>query len=95
MHLVFYLAIFVVYYIFTFPWYCIFINISGQLYEVIGVVYQYIKLLRETDPQKWIFEELQDIGKMEFRFAEEQPQDDYAASLAGTLFFLQFFFQNY
>lgn len=58
-----------------------------ELYEVIGVVYQYIKLLRETDPQKWIFEELQDIGKMEFRFAEEQPQDDYAASLAENLLF--------
>ncbi|THF93964.1 hypothetical protein TEA_028437 [Camellia sinensis var. sinensis] len=29
--------------------------------------------------------ELQDIGNMEFRFAEEQPQDDYAAELADNL----------
>lgn len=41
-------------------------------------------LLRQIAPQEWIFKELQDIGNMEFRFAEEQPQDDYAAELAGV-----------
>nr|DAD25800.1 TPA_asm: hypothetical protein HUJ06_027268 [Nelumbo nucifera] len=56
-----------------------------KVYEVIGVVYQYLKLLREAAPQEWIFKELQDIGNMEFRFAEEQPQDDYAAELAENL----------
>lgn len=55
-----------------------------QIHEVIGVVYQYIRLLRQSAPQEWIFKELQDIGNMEFRFAEEQPQDDYAAELAGS-----------
>jgi len=54
-----------------------------QIFDIIGFVYQYLKLLREVPPQQWIFKELQDIGNMEFRFAEEQPQDDYAAELAG------------
>lgn len=54
-----------------------------QIFEIIGFVYQYLKLLRQVSPQEWIFKELQDIGYMEFRFAEEQPQDDYAAELAG------------
>lgn len=60
-----------------------------QVFEIIGYVYQYLKLLRELSPEEWIFEELQDIANMEFRFAEEQPQDDYAAELAGhsSLFF--------
>ncbi|OWM66636.1 hypothetical protein CDL15_Pgr010287 [Punica granatum] len=35
--------------------------------------------------KEWIFKELQDIGHMEFTFAEEQPQDDYAAELAEHL----------
>jgi nardilysin len=39
--------------------------------------------LRQNSPQEWIFKELQKIGNMVFRFAEEQPQDDYAAELAG------------
>ncbi|XP_074574217.1 nardilysin-like [Curcuma longa] len=55
--------------------------------EVIGFVYQYIKLLRQTSPQEWVFKELQDIGNMDFRFAEEQPQDDYAVNLAENFFF--------
>jgi nardilysin len=61
-----------------------------QVFEVIGAVYQYIKLLKQSEPQEWIFKELQDIGYMEFRFAEEQPPDDYAVDLAGLnlLFFV-------
>ncbi|KAL0389128.1 UNVERIFIED_CONTAM: Nardilysin-like [Sesamum calycinum] len=56
-----------------------------KIFEIIGFVYQYLKLLRQDSPQEWIFKELQDIGHMEFRFAEEQPQDDYAAELAENL----------
>ncbi|KAI4368936.1 hypothetical protein MLD38_017436 [Melastoma candidum] len=56
-----------------------------QIFLIIGYIYQYFKLLREIAPQEWIFKELQDIGNMEFRFAEEQPQDDYAAELAENL----------
>ncbi|KAF9670932.1 hypothetical protein SADUNF_Sadunf13G0120600 [Salix dunnii] len=56
-----------------------------KIFDIIGFVYQYLKLLREVVPQQWIFKELQDIGNMEFRFAEEQPQDDYAAELAENL----------
>ncbi|KAJ9698882.1 hypothetical protein PVL29_007786 [Vitis rotundifolia] len=57
-----------------------------KIFEIIGFVYQYFKLLRQVSPQEWIFKELQNIGNMEFRFAEEQPQDDYAAELSENLF---------
>ncbi|KAM1341394.1 hypothetical protein ACFX2F_005852 [Malus domestica] len=56
-----------------------------KISEIICYVYQYIKLLHQVSPQEWIFRELQDIGNMDFRFAEEQPQDDYAAELAENL----------
>ncbi|XP_050216582.1 nardilysin-like isoform X2 [Mercurialis annua] len=56
-----------------------------KIHEIIAFVYQYLKLLRNIPPQEWIFKELQDIANMEFRFAEEQPQDDYAAELAENL----------
>ncbi|XP_062171748.1 nardilysin-like [Alnus glutinosa] len=58
-----------------------------KIFEIIGFVYQYLMLLRQIAPQEWIFKELQDIGNMEFRFAEEQPQDDYAAELSENLLF--------
>ncbi|GKV20787.1 hypothetical protein SLEP1_g30857 [Rubroshorea leprosula] len=56
-----------------------------KIYDIIDYVYQYLKLLRQLSPQEWIFKELEDIGNMEFNFAEEQPQDDYAAELAENL----------
>ncbi|CAK7323528.1 unnamed protein product [Dovyalis caffra] len=59
--------------------------LAQTIFDIISFVYQYLKLLREVPPQQWIFKELQDIGNMEFRFAEEQPQDDYAAELAENL----------
>lgn len=57
-----------------------------QIFDIIGFVYQYLKMLCQVSPQEWIFKELQNIGNMEFRFAEEQPQDDYAAELAGFFY---------
>nr|XP_043636150.1 nardilysin-like isoform X2 [Erigeron canadensis] len=56
-----------------------------KIYDVIGFVYQYLKLLREVPPQEWIYRELQDIANMDFTFAEEQPQDEYAAELSANL----------
>ncbi|KAL5217065.1 hypothetical protein ABZP36_017749 [Zizania latifolia] len=58
-----------------------------NLYKVISAVYQYINLLKQSEPQEWIFKELQDIGYMEFRFAEEQPPDDYAVDLAENMLY--------
>ncbi|KAI7727902.1 hypothetical protein M8C21_010191 [Ambrosia artemisiifolia] len=55
-----------------------------KIYEIIGFVYQYIKLLRQVGPQEWIYRELQDIANMDFTFAEEQPQDEYAAELSDV-----------
>ncbi|KAK4707469.1 hypothetical protein R3W88_032961 [Solanum pinnatisectum] len=57
----------------------------AKIFEIIGFVYQYLKLLHQNSPQEWIFKELQDIANVEFRYAEEQPQDDYAAELAEGL----------
>lgn len=51
--------------------------------------------MREAGPQAWIFKELQDIGNMEFRFVEEQPQDDYATELAGPFLFAPFLYFHY
>uniref|UniRef100_A0ACD5XLA5 Uncharacterized protein n=1 Tax=Avena sativa TaxID=4498 RepID=A0ACD5XLA5_AVESA len=58
-----------------------------NLFEVITSVYQYINLLKQSEPQEWIFKELQDIGYMEFRFAEEQPPDDYVVDLSENMLF--------
>ncbi|KAL5540971.1 hypothetical protein UlMin_044263, partial [Ulmus minor] len=63
-------------------------SISINSLDIFGVnqllesIFKIIKLLCQVPPQEWICKEIQDIGNMEFRFAEEQPQDDYAVELA-------------
>ncbi|KAF6164742.1 hypothetical protein GIB67_040994 [Kingdonia uniflora] len=56
-----------------------------KVYEIIGFVYQYIKLIRQVDPQEWIFKEIQDLANIAFIFAEEQPQAGFAVELAENL----------
>ncbi|KAL9250679.1 Transcription factor RF2b-like protein [Drosera capensis] len=65
----------------------IYLTDSGfqKIHEIIGYGYQYLKLWRQSPPEQWIFKELQDIGNMDFRFAEEKSQDDYAAELAVNM----------
>lgn len=58
-----------------------------KIFDIIGFIYQYLKLLRQVSPQEWIFKELQNIGNMDFRFAEENPQEEYASDLAANLNF--------
>ncbi|KAG0447729.1 hypothetical protein HPP92_028209, partial [Vanilla planifolia] len=53
-----------------------------KVYDIVGAVYQYIKIIASVWSPRVDIQELQDIGNMEFRFAEEQPQDEYAAELA-------------
>lgn len=53
--------------------------------DVVGVLYQYVKMLRTTGPQKWVFDELQAMGMMEFRFAEEESADQYVVRLASNM----------
>lgn len=66
-----------------FVYICYMVMLILQILDIIGFIYQYFKLLRRLSPQEWIFKELQDIGNMEFRFAEKQHQEDYAVELAG------------
>ncbi|CAI5513289.1 unnamed protein product [Closterium sp. Naga37s-1] len=51
--------------------------------DVVGTVFQYISMLRQAPPQRWVFEELQAIAAMDLRFAEEDSPDEYAVRLAA------------
>ncbi|CAI7799723.1 unnamed protein product [Closterium sp. NIES-54] len=55
--------------------------------DVVGTVFQYISMLRQAPPQRWVFEELQAIAAMDLRFAEEDSPDEYAVRLAGNMFY--------
>lgn len=61
-----------------------FIPYTLQVLDVVDLLYQYIKMLRDIGPQEWVFKELQSMGMMEFKFAEEDSADNYVVRLACT-----------
>jgi len=54
------------------------------VFDVVGFLHQYIKMLRTIGPQEWVFKELQSISNMEFQFAEEIAAADHVVTLAST-----------
>ena len=48
-----------------------------------GLLFQFLNLLRSEGPQKWVFDELANISQMRFKFAEEEDACEYALRLAA------------
>jgi len=41
------------------------------------MVFQYINMLKKSGPQEWIFEELQQMAKIDYDFLEEDDESDF------------------
>ncbi|MCO5583223.1 hypothetical protein L7F22_037131 [Adiantum nelumboides] len=65
----------------------IYLTDSGleQVEEVVGLLYQYLKMLRDEGPQEWVHKELQAMTNMEFQFVEEDHPDTYVVNLATNM----------
>ncbi len=48
----------------------------------LGLLFQYLALLRQASPQRWVYEELAATAAMRFRFAEEEDPCDFVTRLA-------------
>jgi len=68
----------------TFPTLWLIVNV--QVMEVIGFLFQYLKMLRSVGPQEWVFQEQKAISKLNFEYSEDPSQDEYAVSLASMSF---------
>ena len=53
--------------------------------EVIGVVFQYISLLKETPPQKWIMDEIKRMSEVDFKFREKSPASSFASRMSSIM----------
>lgn len=43
--------------------------------DIVNIIFQYLKMLRQEGPKKWIFDECVKLNEMRFRFKEkEQPE---------------------
>ncbi|KAJ8666832.1 hypothetical protein QAD02_008494 [Eretmocerus hayati] len=58
-----------------------------HLKEVLEAVFSYINMLRREGPQKRIFDEIQKIEEINFRFSDEEDPVDYVEALCGNMHF--------
>jgi len=53
--------------------------------EIVGLIFQYLAMLRSHDPQEWVFREIQSMSDLKFMYFEEEDPADYTVRLAAGL----------
>ncbi|KAK7517072.1 Metalloenzyme, LuxS/M16 peptidase-like protein [Phyllosticta citriasiana] len=53
--------------------------------EVLKHIFHYISMLKETEPQQWIFEEVKKMSEVDFRFKQKSPASNTTSSLSGIM----------
>ncbi|KAJ2003587.1 metalloprotease, partial [Coemansia sp. S85] len=50
---------------------------------IVSIVFEYLKMLTESGPQEWLYQELSLIDKVKFDFKDKELAKDYATSLSS------------
>ena len=53
--------------------------------EVVKVVFQYISLIKEAPPQKWISDEIRGMAEVDFRFRQKYPASSFTSSMSSAM----------
>jgi len=53
--------------------------------EIIKVVFQYISIIKETSPQKWIFDEIKRMTEVDFRFKQKSDASRTTSRLSQVM----------
>ena len=53
--------------------------------EIVKVVFQYISMLQQTPPQKWIVDEIGGMAKVDFRFKQKSPASSFTSKLSSEM----------
>ncbi|KAK3939917.1 Metalloenzyme, LuxS/M16 peptidase-like protein [Diplogelasinospora grovesii] len=53
--------------------------------EIIKVFFQYVALLRETEPQEWIFEEQKGMADVDFKFKQKTPASRFTSKISSQM----------
>ena len=56
-----------------------------QYHEIVQVVFQYISLMRESEPQKWIVDEVKGMAEVDFRFKQKTPASSFTSKLSSVM----------
>ncbi|KAK8776827.1 hypothetical protein V5799_029833 [Amblyomma americanum] len=69
---------------------CYFLMATEHTDDIVQLVFQYLSMLRNEGPQKWIFQELQELWRVAFRFKGKDTPQSYVRDLSGMLHYLPF-----
>ncbi|CCU81260.1 a-pheromone processing metallopeptidase Ste23 [Blumeria hordei DH14] len=53
--------------------------------EIVQIFFQYVSLLRETPPQKWIFQEQAGLADLGFRFKQKTPASRFTSKISAVM----------
>ncbi|CAF9915700.1 MAG: Insulinase (Peptidase M16) [Heterodermia speciosa] len=53
--------------------------------EIVKVLFQYIALIKEQPPQKWIFDEIKGMAEVDFRFQQKSPASSFTSKMSGQM----------
>ena len=53
--------------------------------EVVGAVFQYISMIKEAPPQRWIFDEVKGMAEVDFRFQEKSPASSFTSRVSSVM----------
>lgn len=56
-----------------------------QYDEIVKVLFQYISLIRESQPQEWIVEEMKGMAEVDFRFKQKTPASSFTSKLSSVM----------
>ena len=56
-----------------------------QYREVVKVVFQYIAMIKEREPEQWIFDEMKNLAEVEFRFKQKSPASRFTSRLSSVM----------
>ena len=53
--------------------------------EIVEVVFQYISLIKESPPQKWIVDEVKGMSEVDFKFQEKSSASNFVRTMCSTM----------
>ncbi|MCJ1310738.1 Insulinase (Peptidase M16) [Agyrium rufum] len=56
-----------------------------QYEEIVQIVFQYIALLKDAPPQKWIVDEVKGMAEVDFRFKQKTPASSFTSVLSSEM----------
>ena len=58
---------------------------NEHVMEIAAIVFQYIRMLREQGLQRWVFDELKNVGETRFHFRDRQNPLSYVRNLTSSM----------